>query len=349
MSDPEHHQSKMKKIGVIGEGKMGTSIFNWLLDFDFIIAWVCSPEADSDKITRQFGRRIKRSLDAGIIEQARYEQLQHISISYDVNTLQDCDLLIEAIPENRELKKNLFLKLDKIVKTEALFTSNSSSINPSEIAPPGRRKGQFTGLHFFYPVPLKNIVELTITPDTTENTRLTLESFLDAIKRRFIILEEKNSFVLNKIFLDFQNEAYQIVHSGHCTFAQMDHLVRKYIFPFGVFDFCDSVGIDTMLASVQNYTRDYPHNSYYADLIFAMKNMVLEGKYGVKSQEGFYIYPLDVSSGEEPSGSSGIIEHLRQTWLSASKRFTAQSHIPIDDMNWAIKEYFGIEKGPFGK
>ncbi|MEI7499432.1 MAG: 3-hydroxyacyl-CoA dehydrogenase family protein [Bacteroidota bacterium] len=341
--------SQIKKVGIIGEGKMGSGIFNWLVDFDFALSWVCSCEADTSKIIRQFGKKIQRSLDAGIIDRKRYEILQQTSISCDMNTLQDCDLVIEAIPENLELKRSLFLQLDNIVNAEAIFTSNSSSINPSEIAPPGKRSGLFAGLHFFYPVLLKNIVELTLSADTSIQTNIALESFLTNIRKRFITLEEKNSFILNKIFLDFQNEAYKIVKSGHCTYAQLDQLVKNHIFSFGVFDFCDSVGIDTMFASVQNYTRDYPHKDYYSQFLSALNDLISQGRLGAKSDDGFYKYPLAEFSDEQPAGSSDIVEHLRQTWLSASKRFTAQSHIPIYDINWAIKEYFGIEKGPFDK
>jgi 3-hydroxyacyl-CoA dehydrogenase/radical SAM superfamily enzyme YgiQ (UPF0313 family) len=338
---------KIQKIGIIGEGKMGSAIFNYLLDFNFDLVWICSSDADTDKIIRQFGKRIKRSMEAGIIDRQRLDVLMQTPITKNVVELNDCDLIIEAIPEILDLKRNLFNQLDTIVKADSIFTSNSSSINPSALAPPGGRKVHFAGLHFFYPVPFKNIVEFTITPETSNQTITAVEEFLHAIGRRSITLDEKNSFILNKIFLDFQNEAYRIVLAGNCTHAQIDQLVKKHFFHFGVFDFCDSVGIDTMLASIQNYTRDYPHKDYYGSFITALNDLALAGKFGVKSQEGFYTYPNEGVTDEFPAGSDGIVEHLRQTWLSASKRYTAQSHLPIEDMNWAIKEYFSLEKGPF--
>lgn len=337
----------MDKVGITGAGKMGTAIFNYLLDFNFELVWVCSERNDVEKIRRQFSRRIKRWFDTAIIDQVRYETLTKTIITIDLNELRDCDLIIEAITENLGLKKELFLKLDKIVKPGAVFSSNSSSINPSEMAPPGRRAGQFAGLHFFYPVALKNIVEFTVTPYTTGDTRASIGSFLSRINRCFITLSEQNSFMLNKIFLDFQNEAFLMVQSGSCTFMQMDQLVKKHFFPFGVFDFCDSVGLDTMLASICNYTLEYPDKLHYMPLISFLKSLTAAGKTGVKSQEGFYKYPLEEITLQEPADAVSMVDHLRNTWLSSAKRFTLQANIPLEDANHAIREYFDLARGPF--
>jgi 3-hydroxyacyl-CoA dehydrogenase len=339
-------KSEIRKIGVIGEGKMGTGIFNYLLDFPFELVWVCNTGTDTIKIVRQFDKKIKRSYDSGIIDFATYENRLKTVISTDPDTLHDCDLIIEAIPENAELKKNLFVHLDKIVKPEAIFTSNSSSFNPSEIAPPGQRLGQFAGLHFFYPLPFKNIVEFMTTKHTTAGTLATLELFLNKINRRFISLDEKNSFMLNKIFLDVQNEAFLTVQSGQCSYRQMDLLVKKHLFPFGIFDFCDSVGIDTLLASIQNYTRDYPDMDRYTLLISGLGKLLSAGKYGVKSKEGFYTYPMEEMNEGEPENAEKIVEHLRLTWFSSAKRFSSQAKIPMDDANHAIREYFDVARGP---
>jgi 3-hydroxybutyryl-CoA dehydrogenase len=338
---------RIKKVGVVGEGKMGSGIFNYLLDYSFGLVWVCSPEADVDKITRQFVRRVKRSFDAGIIDQERFDMMMQTAISRNPADLHGCDLVIEAIPEILQLKRNLFMQLDKIVTPEAILASNSSSINPSEMAPAGPRGGKFTGLHFFYPVALKNIVEITVTAATEEQTLDAVESFLHDIGRRFITLAEKNSFMLNKIFLDVQNEAFLIIQEGNCSYLQMDQLVKKNMLPFGVFDFCDSVGLDTMLSSIRNYIRDYPHKSYYSRLIETMSDLVSQGKLGMKTHEGFYKYPMEETVAAEPLNAAEIIDHLRQTWISSVKRFTAQAHIPIDDANHAVREYFDISKGPF--
>ncbi|MEI7662553.1 MAG: 3-hydroxyacyl-CoA dehydrogenase NAD-binding domain-containing protein, partial [Bacteroidota bacterium] len=241
-----------------------------------------------------------------------------------------------------------FAMLDKTVKPSAIFASSSSSINPSALIPGGESR-QVAGLHFFYPVPLKNIVEITLAPSTSAETRLELESFLDSIKRRYITLEEPDSFILNKIFLDFQVEAFQVVHDGESTFLQMDQLVKKYFFAFGVFDFCDSVGLDTMKSAVVNYTAHYPDRKKYDLFLASLGSLVSAGKLGFKTHEGFHKYPLTEQPGDEPEHAAEIEDHLRQTWICACKKFTQSASVPVDQMNSALEEYFGIELSPFEK
>jgi 3-hydroxybutyryl-CoA dehydrogenase len=338
--------NRVKQVGIIGEGKMGTGIFHYLLDFDFDLIWICSSDADTGKLIRQFIRRITRSFEAGIISRHQFDKLTKTLITSDLTELKQCDLIIEAIPESVSLKKDLFERLDEVVKPEAIFTSNSSSINPSEISPSGERAGKFAGLHFFYPVSLKNIVELTVSTDTTTETTTLIELFLHQIKRQFITLDEQNSFLLNKIYLDFQNEAFLMVQSEKCSIAQMDQLVRNHFFSFGVFDFCDSVGLDTMLQSIRNYTRDYPDKKHYSRFTDAIAELVSQNKLGIKTGSGFYTYPKEEISVEEPLNAGEITDCLNLVWVASAKRFTLNAKLPVQKANHAILEYFGTSPGP---
>jgi len=337
----------IRKVGIVGEGKMGSALLNYLTGFDLELSWACSREADIERIRKQYGKRINRLLEAGIIDINKHLALRQTTISHELYDLNGCDLIMEAIPENEEQKRLLFATLDPLVNQDCIFASNSSSIKPSLISPSSHRQEKFTGLHFFYPIGFKNIVELTVLPETSSRTILKTEAFLNAIQRFFLTLDEKNSFILNKIFLDFQMTAFEIVKKGYCNFRQMDELVKKDLFAFGVFDFMDGVGLDTMLVSIQNYISGYPHKSWYEPLVLQLQEMVGQGKLGMKTGEGFFHYPLDPIQEAEWQDTGAISEHLRQTWFSAVKRFTAQSHLPIGDINFAVKEYFGLLKGPF--
>ena len=342
-----HPASCILTIGIIGEGKMGTSIFYYLVGFGFKLVWLVSPAADPDKMMKQVKRKINRSLDAGIIEREAFDILGQTVISSDPESLADCNLVIEAIPESPELKKKLFSELDTLVHGDCIFASNSSSIHPSLLSPASARREKFVGLHFFYPVQLKNIVEFTTTSSTSDTTKVFVRQFLESIQRKYLEFDEPNSFVLNRLFLDFQNEAYRIVAEGRCTFAQMDQVVKERIFPFGVFDFCDSGGKDTMVAAVENYTAEYPHREYFTPFIGKLESLCAVGRLGMKTNSGFYDYPLENEEVRLPENSDEIAEHLRFTYLNASKRYTALAHLPVGEMNDAIKEYFGLEKGPF--
>ena len=339
--------STISSVCIIGEGKMGTNIFYYLVGFGFRLVWLVSRDADTEKLRQQFTRKINRSFEAGIIGKEAFDILEQTVISASPEAVADCDLIIETITENPELKLDLFLELDAIANQACIFSSNSSSVKPFLLSPGSERRKRFIGMHFFYPVALKNIVEVTFTTDTCLETRMVVESFLNNIRRRFITLDENNSFILNKIFLDVQNEAFLIVQKGHCSYIQIDQLVKTYLFPFGIFDFFDGVGLETMLCSIRNYIRDYPHKSCYSQLIETLSNLVSKGSLGMKTQKGFYNYPKEELAADEPINSAEIVDHLRQTWISSAKSFFAQAHIPVDDANHAIKEYFDISKGPF--
>lgn len=338
--------SVIRSIGIIGEGKMGSNIFYYLLDFDYRLVWICHPETDPESIRKSFQKKMKRKLEAGILTEGQF-RLRHstVNITRELEAVSACDLIIEAIPEVIEQKLELFSLLDKILPQEGILTSNSSSINPSRLIPSEQRKRSFAGLHFFYPVNLKNIVEIIFPETSSEETRKKIIHFLEHIHRKFLVLDELHSFILNRIFLDFQNEAFQLVKAGHITVRQLDELVRNHFFPFGVFDFMDSVGLDTMLSAINNYTFNYPHRDYYLPLIHELEEKIRTRHLGQKSGQGFY--PMLHDQENPDIDSEGIIHHLRQTFFSSAKRFSMRSGCSIEEMNEALKEYFELEKGLF--
>ncbi len=257
-------------------------------------------------------------------------------ITNDLQQLQHCDLIIEAISENLELKHKLFVELDRIASCDCIFASNSSSINSSELLLSESRKNRFIGLHFFYPVALKNIVEFIISDFTSKEVINKINQFLSVIQRDHLLLKESDSFILNKIFLDFQNEAFIIVNEGNMTISQMDMLVKKYFFPVGVFDFCDSVGNDIMLTSVRNYIRNYSNRNYYNPFVHELERLVMEHKSGIKSEAGFYSYPVEVRAddlllnGLKEDLLENVVKMLQFTLASSIKRFSSQSGISAD-------------------
>jgi len=337
----------VKKIGIIGEGKMGSGILNYLIDYPFELVWLVSKHADVAKINKQFAKKIHRSRQSGTITQFRYDQLVETPVSQNCSDLATCDMVIEAISENRELKAALFLELDSIIKPEALFLTNTSSILPSEISPGGSRKRLFAGLHFFYPLQFVDITEITITDLTSDTTIELITSFLELINRNYLLTDEKNCFPLNRVFLDFQNEAYKIVKSGKCTYFQMDQLVKTNFFPFGVFDFCDSVGIDTMLSSVCNYTRNYDNKIDYEQFIQELKLLNDQNKLGIKNQEGFYSYHGKPVNDSAAFVDKDIIDFLRRSWVNSVHKYLSTSNIPDNKIAHAVKEYFGMDYSIF--
>ena len=161
----------LKNIGIIGEGKMGTNLLYYLLDMDFTLTWICSQESDTEKLERTLNKRLTPTWKRGsLMRRGSTTSKKRSLFQTRPEDLADCDLIIEAINEELQAKQNLFQVLDSVVSPECILTSNSSSINPSDLVPSEKRKDKFAGLHFFYPVALKNIVEVIKTPDTSKET-----------------------------------------------------------------------------------------------------------------------------------------------------------------------------------
>ena len=137
-------------IGIIGNGKMGHGIFQYLSEFEFQLSIVCEEEEQADALKATFQKKTARLLKNGIItaEQAEH-RLRAISINSDLSILSTADLIIEAIPEVIDLKRKLFSRIEKIAKPSCIFTSNTSSIPPSELFSGIRNKENCAGLHFF--------------------------------------------------------------------------------------------------------------------------------------------------------------------------------------------------------
>jgi 3-hydroxyacyl-CoA dehydrogenase len=223
-----------------------------------------------------------------------------------------------------------------------IITSKSSSIIPSELNPSEQRKDKFVGLHFFYPVALRDIAEIIVTPDTSEETLHRVVFFLNSIRRRFLVLKEKESFILNRIFLAFQLEAFRLVNEKKASIHQIDKLVKEHFFPTGVFEFFDSVGLDVMLESVKNYSRTDPEPENYHPLIAHLQSLVSSGRLGTKTKCGFYGDDISPDPGF-PENDRIIIARLKKSWEEAFRNFSHLSGIPTDKLKTAMDEYFGAD------
>jgi len=334
-------------VGIVGSGKMGQNLFNYLLDFDFQLVLVCQTAQQKEEATKSVNKKLKRALKNQLITEEAYQiQLSKIDITESLNSLENCHLVIEAITENKALKQDLFSEIKTIVKPECILASNSSSILASDLG----FGDNLIGIHFFYPISLKNIVELMITDKTDIEIVTKIENFLHAIKRKYILLKPNGAFILNRLFLDFQNLVYQIACYNMLSFKEIDTIVKKYFFPIGVFEFFDSVGIDVMHASIKNYSLLSSKPSQYGDLIYEMTRLINRGYLGQKTKRGFYDYELPLNSQTssiEDELEQQIYNELKNCYVQTATSFVEKGICDKTIINNAVKEYMDIEKGPF--
>jgi len=282
---------KITKVAVIGDGKMGTSIFYHLNGFDFQLAWLCSSEEEKEKAGSVVSSKNRRLWKSGAISEDVYaSRNEKTKVTASPADLKDCNLIIEAVTENLETKRTLFKSLDEVVNPSCIFATNSSSILPSRLVPSEKRKSRVAGLHFFYPVVMKNTVELITGLHSSEETAASLHDFLMKINKTPFHQDESQAFVLNRILLDLQAGAFSLIQNGGWFHYEIDELVRTCFFPTGVFEFFDHVGIDIMLASIRNYTENAKNPEFYTPMINLLEAMVDYNHLGIKTGQGFYTY-----------------------------------------------------------
>lgn len=337
-------------IGICGSGKMGNNLFQYLQEFDFDIYWLCETEEESLHQQNQFIKKINRQMKNGLIDEAAFKRKQaQIHFSDSPETLAGCDLIIEAITEKVDAKQQLFLQLDKICKPESIFVSNSSSILPQYLIPSPKRAKNVAGLHFFYPVALKNITEFVLTQNTSAKTIEIITSFLKNIHHFYLIQKDNNNvFLLNRMFLGIQNEACKIFREEISNPEVIDAIVKESLFPTtGIFDFFDSVGIDVMLMSVKNYAALSPGEGKYIPLIQCLEKKYAEGNLGMKSQKGFYNYCKKddfETTYISPKKKENIALRLLRAWkLSLGEALNAQPTTE-KELKYALAEYLGMEE-----
>lgn len=328
---------------------MGMNLFYYLLDFDYTLVLVCeTPEQKSDA-ANSFRKKLNRELKNHLITEEGYQKkLLNVCISDTLDPLNKCDLILEAVTEDKTIKQQLFSKLLAIVTPECVLVSNSSSILAYDLG----LGCDIIGMHFFYPVSLKNIVELMVCQRTDPGKTEKAKQFLSAINRKYILLNKEGAFMLNRLFLDFQNEAFRQKVINNLSYREMDAIVKKYFFPAGVFGFFDNVGLDIMLASIINYSAFSSDPKPYRELIEELTLLTSQGFLGQKTKRGFYSYETPFLIQNEPIEIGPAVEKriylkLKDCYFQTATTFVEKRICDKATINYAVKEYMDIENGPF--
>jgi len=347
---------EIKHIGIVGEGKMGSSIFFYLNGFDFSLTWLVSSENEKEKAQKVFVKKTKIFLQSGVMTEAEYaSKIDRTTVTASSGDLKDCDLVIEAITEDMGMKRDLFKSLDRVVNANCIFTTNSSAILPLQLVPSENRKDRFCGLHFFFPVVVKKVVELITHSSTSSQTKESLHQFLLQINKTSFHQDEADAFILNRLFLDFQAGAYQVFLEGRLSYQEIDELVRLHLFPIGVFEFFDHVGIDVMLSSIKAYTKNSSNKTFYAPLIEKMEELIKLNRLGIKTKQGFYNYILreetDTEVIDTPEGKSVykrfITERLWDYYIRSVTAVIEKGLSSREELALAVKDYMGMDADPF--
>jgi len=280
----------IKKIGVIGCGLMGSGIAQVIAQkgFQVVVREV------NDEFLKKGLDRIQGFLAAGVkrgkVSQEDMDQtLGHISGTTLIQDLADCDLVIEAIVENLEAKKAVFAELDKVLKPEAILSSNTSSISITAIASATDRPDKCIGLHFMQPVPIMKLVEIVRPEITSEETYNRSRAFIESLSKVTVTAKDTPGFIVNLLLVPYLCEAVRAVEQGLSTVEDIDTAMKLGTgVPMGPLTLLDFVGLDTTLYIMDVLFEQFHDSKYAAPPL--LRRMVAAGMYGKKVGKGFYTY-----------------------------------------------------------
>jgi len=281
---------EIHKVGVAGCGLMGSGIAQVaaMAGIQTVVREV-SEEALGKGMTI-----IQKSL-AKLEEKGQVPAGQKAAILGRLRTTQkledfaDCDLVIEAIIENLDRKRELFSELDRIVKPDAVFASNTSSLGVTEMMTATKRGPQFLGMHFFNPVPLMKLVEVVKTVVTDPAVVETGLEYARKVGKTPILTTDRAGFIVNRLLVPYLLDAIRTLEEGFGSIEDIDQGMKLGCnYPMGPFTLLDFVGIDTTYYIAEILFTEYREKRFAPPPL--MKRMVLAGMYGRKSGKGFYDY-----------------------------------------------------------
>jgi 3-hydroxybutyryl-CoA dehydrogenase len=280
----------IKTVGVLGCGLMGSGIaqVSAAAGYQTIVR-----EVDQGLLDKGLGR-IRKFLGDGVDKgkvtaEARDTTLGNLAGTTKLEDLKDCDLIVEAIIENVDEKARVYAALDAIVRDPTIFCSNTSSLCIMELAAKTKRPDRFAGLHFFNPVPLMKLVEVIRALTTSDETYLRVFAFAQSLGKEPITAPDKPGFIVNRLLVPYLLDAIRSYEQGLGTLEDIDKGMKLGTgYPMGPFTLLDFVGLDTTYYIANIMFEEYREPAYAPPPL--LKRMVLAGRLGRKSGEGFYKY-----------------------------------------------------------
>lgn len=280
----------ISKIGVIGAGTMGNGITQVCAAAGIDVVMV---DVSDQAVARGIGT-ISASLDRLIKKEKmtaaeKQEILGRIKGTTDYAALKDRQMVIEAATENLELKKRILKQIDSEVSTETIIATNTSSLSVTELAAGVSHPGRFIGTHFFNPVPMMALVELIVGIQTAPATRDIAQGLVATLGKTPITARNSPGFAVNRILCPMINEAIFALQEGLASAEDIDTGMKLGCnHPIGPLALADLIGLDTMLAIMETFYEGFNDPKYRPAPL--LKEMVVAGRLGRKSGQGFYSY-----------------------------------------------------------
>jgi 3-hydroxybutyryl-CoA dehydrogenase len=280
---------QIKKVGVLGCGLMGSGIAQVSAVAGYDVVVLEQEQKFLDKGFAGIDKSLAKFAEKGTLKEPVETVRARLKGVTSQQALADCDIIIEAIIENVEVKKKTFSALDAIVKKGAIFASNTSSISITEVAAATQRADHFVGLHFFNPVPLMKLVEVVRTIATNDSAFEAAYEFGKSLGKVPVRTSDKTGFIVNRLLVPYMLDAIRAYEEGVGSIPDIDNAMKLGCgYPMGPFTLLDFVGLDTTYYITQVMFDEFRERRFASPPL--LKRLVMAGWYGRKTGKGFYDY-----------------------------------------------------------
>ena len=279
-----------KTIAVIGSGTMGNGIAHVAALSGYLVFLVDIKKEFLDKAANTISANLLKQLDKGLISKSqKKDALNSINMTTNITDIANADLVIEAVPENADIKNEIFSNLDDICGSATILASNTSSISIAKLASKTNRPDKVIGMHFMNPVPIMKLVEVVIGPETSSLTKNIIFDIAKEMNKIPIECNDYPGFVSNRILMPMINEGILCLEQGVATKESIDQIMTLGMaHPMGPLRLADLIGLDICLDIMNVLFDGFEDEKYKPSEL--LENMVKKGNLGRKSGKGFYNY-----------------------------------------------------------
>ena len=278
------------KIGVVGAGTMGNGIAHVFSLYENRVILTDLSQDFLNSALKKINKNLDRQYLKGHITQDKvHSSLKNIVCSTNLNLLKDCDLVIEAVKEDFNIKSKIFSQLDQICISKTIFATNTSSISINDLSQSTSRPEKFIGMHFMNPVPIMKLVEIIKGNKTSKGTLNFITELTLKIEKTPVQCNDSPGFVSNRILMPLINEAAYTYMEGVASAESIDEIMKLGMgHPMGPLKLADLIGIDVCISIMQVLLDGFQNKKYTICPLLVEMNK--NGKLGVKTSEGFYKY-----------------------------------------------------------
>jgi 3-hydroxybutyryl-CoA dehydrogenase len=283
---------EIKALGVLGCGQMGSGIVQVFAQSGYEVVAVDSNEKMLEKGLKGIDKRLTSRVEKGKLSQSEKGTIMaRIMKSTQLEDLKGCDLVEEAVPEDLELKKNIFAQLDEICKKETIFGTNTSGLSVTDMAAATKRPDKLLGMHFHNPAPVMALLELVRTIMTSDETIETVKTWGTTLGKTVVVAPDVGGFIVTRLFTPFLLGAVRMLEAGIASRDEIDLSMKLAVnHPMGPLEVIDFIGLDTELSIAETLYDETKDPKYAPPLL--LRKMVTAGWLGRKTGKGFYEYKM---------------------------------------------------------